>query len=116
LSPAPGAQIVQNDPSTGCTAHPTRGYGFQIAFDWTEVPGASQYRVYAKSNTAAIALVDVIVPISQYTFVDCNAFAAAGNGWSWQVYAFSNGVWGPPSPPRPFEFLPCRLESGAACE
>jgi hypothetical protein len=120
LTPASGALISQNVQANGCSllpASPRRGFGYQISFDWSDVSGATQYRLVAQHAGAPLPIVDVTVAQSQYSFVSCNSFAVDGNlaGWSWQVQTFANGVWGPLGAPRPFEFLPCRLPDGTAC-
>jgi photosystem II stability/assembly factor-like uncharacterized protein len=119
LAPPSGALIPQNDASNGCALLAGReraGYGYRISFDWTNVAGASQYRLVAKHQSAAFPIVNVTIPQSAYVHVSCNAFALEPNltGWSWQVQAF-NGVWGSFSAPRPFAFLACLLPDGAAC-
>ncbi len=119
LTPAAGAHIPQNDPSTGCSlsSEPERGYGFKIAFSWSTVPGATQYRLVAKHQSSVGALVDVFVSQPQYSYLDCNAFVPDGNltDWSWQVQAMFNGTLGALSSPQPFQFLPCLLDDGRPC-
>jgi ZU5 domain len=119
LTPAAGAQIPQNDPSTGCSLsnQPERGYGFKIAFSWSNVPGATQYRLVAKHQSSVGALVDVFVSQPQYSYLGCNGFVADGNltDWSWQVQALFNGTLGALSSPQPFQFLPCLLDDGRPC-
>jgi hypothetical protein len=65
-------------------------YGFQINFDWTDVPGAAYYLIYFKWPNAPLPVLnDVATTSSQYTFTDCSAYVDYGNGqgWQWHVTA-----------------------------
>ena len=120
LSPAPGVRFRQNDPTIGCPAHPTAGYGHASAFDWSDVPGAVEYRiVYAHSGH--FPLYDRTVPTSDFAEAECNSYVADVflDGWSWRagaVMPLVNGardtLW---SEIRVNGFEPCRLDDGRYC-
>jgi len=108
LLPLNGALIPQNNPNIGCTlsSEPTRGFGFQIVFDWTDATspaGIAGYELFAKQNGADLPIVN--------TFVEDANLA----GWEWRVRAkdnagiFSDFVTGT------FGFEPCRLPDESAC-
>jgi hypothetical protein len=120
LSPEAGAFVQQNDASTGCPAHATRGYGFVIEFAWkaNHEKDIAAYQLFAKHPDAILPIVDVIVRETSYTFLSCNAFVSdpfLERGWQWQVRAldgqgnFSDWAAGL------FNFTPCRLADGTPC-
>ena len=121
ITPANNAVIQQNDPTPGCTLHPTRGYGQQILFDWTDtssVNGVVGYELFAKKDTALNPIVSTFVSISQFTSTSCNSFVTDGNleGWEWRVRAQDTlGNFSDWSTTRLFQFAPCRLADGTRC-
>lgn len=128
LSPENDAVFAQNDPTIGCPAHPTRGYGFRTSFDWKDVEGASEYRIVFHQRDARFAAIERTVTTSDFAETLCNAFVADQNRehWSWQVIALGSvavpGDSGTArrdtvltSTSREYSFAPCRLTSGAAC-
>lgn len=110
LTPAAGAVIQQNDPSTGCPARPDSAYayGFQIFFSWEpsqSSAGVASYQVYSKHPSAQLAAVDVRVPATQHLERRCNTFTANLNGWEWKVQAIdTNGQVSPWSEIRLYGF------------
>ena len=122
LRPAPDAIIVQNDPSIGCPAHDTRGYGFRIDFAWRPTPGVaalSGYRLVARHESAINPMIDVrIWDATEHTEVRCNTFTTDQylDGWSWFGEAF-DAKHDPitRSEARVFSFAPCRLDDGRPC-
>lgn len=120
-APAPDVVIAQNDPTTGCTPHATRGYGMRIAFSWSPpTSGATPvlYHLRVQRDGSQYALFDDIVAGSSFTMIGCHAFVIDRNltGWFWQVTPVApDGTFGPPSEARPFAFHPCRLTNGQAC-
>jgi hypothetical protein len=120
--PLDGALLEQNDPATGCIAHPTRGYGFRLAFDWEDVAGADRYLVRFKRNGAPYAVIEHSTTESTFNGLFCNAFVIDQNlsNWVWRVSALANGadslatdtLW---TEVRNYGFKPCRLASGVAC-
>jgi hypothetical protein len=121
LTPAAAAVIVQNNPDIGCTADPTRGYGFQIVFDWTDSAPAgdvASYEVVARHTTSPNPLFSEVVAGSTFTYTSCNGFVVDSNlsNWEWRVRAKDTGGqvtnW---SPTTAFEFAACRLEDMTAC-
>jgi hypothetical protein len=120
--PTEGALFEQNDPATGCIAHPTRGHGFSLAFDWEDVAGADRYLVRFKRTSAPYAMIEYTTTASTFQGLFCNAFVIDQNlsNWEWRVAALSNGL-DPYAPDtlwtesRIYGFKPCRLASGVAC-
>ena len=128
LSPENDAVFTQNDPTIGCPAHPTRGYGFRTSFDWKDVEGASEYRIVFHQRDARYAAIERTVTTSEFAETLCNAYVADVNRehWNWQVIALGTiavpGDSGTArrdtvlmSTSREYSFAPCRLASGAAC-
>jgi hypothetical protein len=120
LSPAAGARLAQNDPSIGCTPHPTRGHGHRLAFDWQDVPDAIEYRLIFVRGSAPPVLDRTMVE-SAFEEISCGAFVADVylDWWTWRVGAISprtggmrDTIW---SEPRGNSFEPCRLPDGRAC-
>lgn len=120
-NPAPNAVITQNDPATGCTLDPTRGYGFMITFDWTSLRtlGAKTFTLVLQHTGAiAPALHEEGLTDTTYALVDCNSFVVDQNlaNWYWQVLLVNaNGQTRALSERRPLSFAPCRLSSGLPC-
>lgn len=120
LSPLREPLIIQNNPEIGCTlsAEPTRGYGHQIVFDWTDVAGATAYEIFAEHEGAVRPIVNTTVEGSSYTLTSCNSFVEDGNltGWHWRVRAIGSGeTAGPWSEFANFAFEPCRLPDESVC-
>jgi len=119
LSPVDGGSFTQNDATLGCPAHPARGYGFRVRFDWKDVEGATAYRLRFQQRDAPLAAInDVVVTTSQFEQTRCNAFVVDRNleHWVWKVAAIAAPsdtlLW---SETREFAFAPCRLADGRAC-
>jgi hypothetical protein len=122
VSPSNGSRFAQNDPSIGCTAHPFRGYGFRLAFDWEDVRGAHGYAIYLEHVGSTYPAIDHHVTESRYAATWCNAFVADVNldNWIWRVAAIRAGaaatvpdtLW---SEERTYGFQPCRHPDGAPC-
>jgi hypothetical protein len=113
VSPASGTVIQQDDPGTGCPAHPAFGAGHQIRFEWTPSPEASRvsaYQVYAKRVTSTVPLVDVQVNGTAYRSVKCDGFVTSGllDGWEARVRAVGpDGEAGPWSNTVTFSYAEC---------
>lgn len=98
LSPDEGSRIRQNDPTTGCYFDRGYGYGYQIAFDWSDVSAASSYHVYAIHSGSAFPVVDTIVVESRLFHRACNAYVIDSNlsDWKWRVASMgADGSVGP---------------------
>src|SRR6185503_13841708 len=63
VSPADRERFKQNDASLGCEAHPARGYGFRVAFDWRDVKDAAGYKVVFWHTGSAIPAVERVVTV-----------------------------------------------------
>lgn len=114
-SPATGATIRQNDPSIGCPAHPTGGYGFAIRFAW-DGPFAA-YRLHVSRGTFDV-MINVEVSAPEYLSLHCNQAVRDGDleRWTWRVFAIdTTGAPIQSSPVSEFQFEPCRLASGETC-
>ncbi|MFH1032494.1 MAG: TRAP transporter substrate-binding protein DctP [Chloroflexota bacterium] len=67
-------------------------------FDWSDVPGATQYQIYVIGDTSPAPTINTQISYSNYHWenygsigggnVDQNRF-----GWTWKVRALVNGVW-----------------------
>ena len=108
LSPAEGFRIRQNDPTTGCYFAPESGYGYQIAFDWSDVSAASSYHIYAIHSGAAFPVLDTVVVESRLFHRSCGYVTDANlNGWKWRVASVAaDGSVGPWSAYRSWDFDP----------
>ncbi len=121
IAPKAGDLIPQNLANIGCPFHATRGYGFQIVFDWVDSrakSGIAGYEIFAKHEGAIFPIVDLFVTTSEHTLTSCNAFVADPNleDWRWRVRARDNeGNLSEWSPMANFAFEPCRLSDGRAC-
>ena len=118
LAPINNAAVVQNNPSIGCSLNPDRGYGFEIAFDWTDVAAAVEYDLFATHRGAPLPLVDTQVSDSDHTDTRCGSFVIDSNldDWDWRVRARdAQGNTGNWSQTATFRFEPCRLAGGASC-
>jgi len=121
LSPAEATLLPQNNASSECTLHPTRGYGLKIIFDWTPPRDprntVTGYQLFAKNVDAPLPIIDAVVGTPPYVYVNCNAFVDAFLlGWQWMVRARdSSGNFGPWTPAVNFGFQPCRLQDGSPC-
>ena len=118
LAPINNAAVVQNNPSIGCSLNPDRGYGFEIAFDWTDVAAAVEYDLFAIHRGAPLPLVDTQVSGSDHTNTRCNSFVTDSNldDWDWRVRARdAQGNTGNWSQTATFRFEPCRLAGGGSC-
>ena len=120
-TPAAGATIVQNDPSTGCAPNATYGYGHVVHFEWTAraVKGLGEYRLVVQHVGSLNPALDVRVATPSFTWGSCGSFVADPNldNWHWQVTALdkANQVIAV-SEQRAIRFLPCRLADGkTAC-
>jgi hypothetical protein len=88
LSPVDGATIPQNVPSPECSAHPLRGSGFRISFDWSDSRGADGTGVYwivVQHAGSTFPLVDTTVSGSDYVYQGCG-FVIDSNlaDWHWR--------------------------------
>ena len=119
-TPAAGATIVQNDPSTGCAPNATYGYGHVVHFEWTAraVKGLGEYRLVVQHVGSLNPALDVRVATPSFTWGSCGSFVADPNldNWHWQVTALdkANQVIAV-SEQRAIRFLPCRLADGTPC-
>jgi hypothetical protein len=97
LLPEPGAALA-ND----CGA-PT------WAFDWEDVPGATQYEILVRGPHSPRAVVDRNdLTESSYTRDVSDVVVPSGDqqGWRWRVRAFVSGVWQNWSPEQTFNVEP----------
>lgn len=110
--------IRQNDPTIGCPEDPASGHGFQIVFDWNDVPGATGYQIVVALEGAAQPAVDESVDDSEFTHTACNTFVIDENleGWRWRFRAQEGGeTFGEWSVWFSFAFAPCRLAGDTPC-
>ena len=122
VAPSNGSRFAQNDPAIGCAAHPFRGYGFRLAFDWEDVRGAQHYAIHLKHVGSAYPAIDYQITESRFDAAWCNAFVIDSNldNWIWRVAAISadpsatapDTLW---SEERTHGFQPCRHPDGAPC-
>jgi hypothetical protein len=120
ISPPAGAAVPQNVQSLGCPAHPYRGYGFALRFDWkdaTHARGSPSYEIVVEARTAVYAAVQTATTESEWEGTFCNGFVIDRNlnGWEWKVTArAANGdvLW---TEAREFRFEPCRHPGGVPC-
>jgi hypothetical protein len=119
VSPAPGASVAQNVATLGCPAHPHRGFGFGVRYDWEDAGAPVQaYELRVQRRGSVYPAVDVLTSDSEYADIRCNAFVIDRNlaGWEWQVRAhLPSGEAGPWSEARGFSFEPCRHEGDVPC-
>lgn len=121
LSPVGTATVVQNDPATPCSPHPTRGRGFAISFDWSDLShpsGMAYYEIRVQREGAPLPLLHVAVGTSDHHLLACNDFVADPNltDWRWWVRGVAvDGEAGPWTEPASFRFEPCRLDDGTPC-
>jgi hypothetical protein len=120
LEPDEGAVIQQNRDDIGCSLIPWyqgKGYGFEIEFDWSDVPDAATYELetWREGSDPGSIVVD---GSSSYTSTECNTYVVDNNlqGWMWRVRAVdalgNASQW---SQTGTYEFAPCRLSDGSAC-
>jgi hypothetical protein len=120
ISPTEGEIIEQNRDDIGCSLipwHQGKGYGFEIEFDWSDVPGAATYELetWREGSDPVSITVD---GLSSYTSTECNTYVIDDNlqGWMWRVRALHElGDAGPWSESGMYQFAPCRLSDGSAC-
>ena len=122
IRPTEGATIPQNDPTIGCPPDETRGFGFQLAFDWTDSSAPSGVRGYQLlvRNVRARGpfLTTFVREDSEFTLTACNSVVIDNNltDWQWRVRAQDNldnfSDW---SRAEDFQFAPCQLDSGTSC-
>lgn len=119
LSPAQDAVLRQNDPSTGCPANSSRGYGTRLDLDWTAAshPSGVEYEVRVQKIGARLALIDTVTSATDLTRISCGAYIIDTNlrDWQWQVRAHTGdgqtGAWAIGH----FHYEPCRLDDGRRC-
>jgi hypothetical protein len=120
LTPAMGAHLTQNDATIGCPWDETRGYGFRYAFDWADVPTATEY-VVLHGRLPLGAMYPETVTTSELASTKCGDFVSDIylEGWGWRVGAVvpatgghRDTLW---SQTRGFGFWPCRLPDGQHC-
>lgn len=120
LEPTEGAVIQQNRDDIGCSLipwHQGKGYGFEIEFDWSDVPDAATYELETwREGSEPVSI--VVDGSSSYTSTECNTYVIDDNvqGWMWRVRAVdalgNASQW---SQTGAYEFAPCRLSGGSAC-
>lgn len=122
LSPLDGALLAQNNASEECSAHPTRGTGIKIVFDWAHLRDPrgriAGYILFAKNANATFPIIaNVFTPEARFTFLNCNAFVDRFlSGWEWKVRSVDlDGNLSEFSPVQTWAFAPCRLEDGSPC-
>ena len=120
LTPVGFSSTPQNNAGSDCPPDPYRGFGYKIAFDWTDSTSVSEIRGYWFRLQAAEdpnPLHQEFVPASAFTYVRCNAYLPDDQleGWYWRVLAEDKvgnrsewSEWGTLS------FGPCRID-GVPC-
>lgn len=115
--------IEQNNANIECDYNPTRGYGFAIEFEWSELDAHSvSYRLIVEHTGSTHPAVDMITEDSSYSWIQCNSFVAPHNleEWVWRVQALVTATplereissdW---SEGR-FQFEKCTLFDGSSC-
>jgi hypothetical protein len=87
-------EIQQLTAAPFCDGSPLGPYGFQILFDWSDVPGAQSYRLWWGRDPEGTGVGPAIVspemgaspPTSQYFLLKCGAYVAEQNRWGWVAY------------------------------
>lgn len=118
LSPPEGEVIPQNQKSTGCPEHATRGYGIAIRFEWSRVPDAASYHLVLQRRGSQYPAVDTTTKENFHEDRRCNSFVIDPNldGWEWRVTAVrQDGTTIGVSPTRSLRFGPCVLAGGRGC-
>lgn len=119
-TPENGAEIEQNDPTTGCPFDNRRGYGFEATFSWAESDssaGVASYELLVHRPQAQLAAIHESITATTYVWRSCNVFVAEPNltGWEWRVRAIDRNAqvsdW---SDTRAFNFRLCRV-GGRQC-
>ena len=64
-------------------------------FDWSDVPGATQYELSVKGKNAIYALLNTKTTASYFHYVSPASYIAEQNRfeWTWRVRALVNGQW-----------------------
>jgi len=78
-------------------------------FQWTECPGASEYRLVVRHLGAEFALVDAsAIPTPAFSYVSGGSYIDEGSrlGWVWTVQALVDGTWSGPSAEQRFDVAP----------
>ena len=120
ITPASGAVIQQNDPSTGCATNPTSGDGFVVNYSWSakSTRAIAKYELVVQHVGSPFSALDVTITAPNYTDLHCNSFVIDSNlaNWQWHVLAKdARGKVLADSGPSVFSFAPCRIASGAPC-
>ncbi|HET8786656.1 MAG TPA: Ig-like domain-containing protein, partial [Candidatus Limnocylindrales bacterium] len=117
MMPMPHAVIPQNDPRTGASYDPARGYGYRVDIHWMMVMGATGYEVATAigGDERESDGSTVTVTKSKYAFVQPNVWVPAGTELLIKVRAL--GLPGGPGPwaTRTVTFGKCELLDGTAC-
>ena len=92
LSPPNGA-VLDN----GCNNPRTDSIVWE--FDWSDVPGATRYRLIVEHVGSAMPTIDVFTASSFYARAEAGAYIIERNrfDWQWRVEAEVNGVLSGPS-------------------
>jgi hypothetical protein len=89
LSPTNGA-VLDN----GCQ---DKSDGVKWDFDWSDVPGATEYQIRVWKNPALPLVNNATTPTSDYHYDSPQSYIINSNatGWRWMVRAKAGSVWGP---------------------
>ena len=81
-------------------------------FDWRDVPGATQYQIYAIGSNASTALINTTVTASNYHYVCSGCYIIEGNRfrWTWRVRAGNASSWSEWSDTFYFDVEPLDLD------
>ncbi len=107
-APALLAPVAEATLDNGCTTGTDR---IRWDFDWSDVPGATSYHLYAVGPGAESALINEQPSASSYAFsgrgyiVDRNRL-----GWRWRVRALVKGTWTPWTAERTFDVEPLNTD------
>jgi hypothetical protein len=109
--PVRATSLILLKPAAGATLENGARDGSKVLareFDWSDVPGATQYHLYVIGPKSALPSVNIqTLTTSSYRFeakmhvVDENRL-----GWRWRVRALVNGTWSDWSEERTFNVAP----------
>ncbi len=100
ISPAEGATL-----DNGRTDHTNN---MIWTFNWSDCPGATQYHLYVKKDTATNPAIDEDSLTASYYQRVTTSYVPAGSltGWTWKVRAKTDGVWSVWTSARSFQVEP----------
>jgi hypothetical protein len=103
--------VSPNDNSVmdnGCSKYAN---SMQWYFDWSDVPGATQYNLVVYRTGSPSSFIDISTPSSYYTYSNSNFYVTDLYNWKWKVRAAKNGsFWSDWSAERNFSVEPVNTD------